>query len=113
MSWLIRLPIHNGRLILSDRLRSHFGIDVIVPSLVHRQAVHRIIYEQLCRGEINESSRNVFLGVFEGLSHQGASRVIFGCTEIELLIDQGHTQLPVLNTTALHAQGLVDFALDT
>ena len=98
---------------LSDRLHRHFGIDVIIPNEEQRQAVHRIIYEELCHGEINDSSRDVFLRVIEDLSRQGASGVILGCTEIGLLIDQGHTQLPVLDTTALHAQSLVDFALET
>ena len=96
---------------LSDRLHSNFGIDVIIPNEEQRQAVHRIIYEELCHGEINDSSRDVFLRVIENLSRQGASGVILGCTEIGLLIDQGHTQLPVLDTTALHAQSLVNFAL--
>ena len=98
---------------LSDRLHSHFGIDVIIPNEEQILAVHRIIYEELCHGEINDSSRDVFLRVIKDLSRQGASGVILGCTEIGLLIDQGHTQLPVLDTTALHAQSLVDFALKT
>ena len=98
---------------LSDRLHSHFGIDVIIPNEEQRQQVHRIIYEELCHGEINDSSRDAFLRIIEDLSYQGASGVILGCTEIGLLIDQGHTHLPVLDTTALHAQRLVDFALDT
>ena len=96
---------------LFDRLRSHFGIDVIIPNEEQRQAVHRIIYEELCRGEINHSSRDVFLRVIEDLSYQGASGVILGCTEIGLLIDQDHTLIPVLDTTAFRAQSLVDFAL--
>ena len=98
---------------LSDRLHSHFGIDMIIPSEVQRQTIHRIIYEELCHGEINNSSRAVFLDVIDDFSDQGASGVILGCTEIGLLIDQKHTQLPVLDTTALPAQSLVDFALET
>ena len=86
---------------------------MIIPSEMQQQEIHRIIYEEPCRGEINESSRDVFLGVFEDLSHQGASGMILGCAEIGLLIDQGHSQLPVLDTTALHAQGLVNFARNT
>ncbi len=96
---------------LFDRLHNHFGIDVIIPSEEQWQAVHRIIYEELCHGEINDSSRDIFLGVIEDLSHRGAGGVILGCTEVGLLIDQDHVQLPVLDTTALHAQSLVDFAL--
>lgn len=98
---------------LSDRLHSHFGIDVIIPSEVQRQTIHRIIYEELCHGEINDSSRTIFLDVIDGFFDQGASGVILGCTEIGLLIDQKHTQLPVLDTTVLHAHSLVDFALHT
>ena len=55
---------------LSDRLRRHFGIEVIIPVQVQRQAVHRIIYEELCHGELNDSSRDVFLDVVEDLSHE-------------------------------------------
>ena len=109
MSWFVRHPIHNGKIILSDRLHSHFGIDMIIPSEVQRQTIHRIIYEELCHGEINNSSRAVFLDVIDDFSDQGASGVILGCTEIGLLIDQKHTQLPVLDTTVLHAHSLVDF----
>ena len=98
---------------LSDRLHSHFGIDMIIPSEVQRQTIHRIIYEELCHGEINNSSRAVFLDVIDDFSDQGARGVILGCTEIGLLIDQKHTQLPVLDTTVLHAHSLVDFALHT
>ena len=84
---------------------------MIIPNEEQRQAVQRIIYEELCHGEINNSSRDVFLRVIEDLSYQGASGVILGCTEIGLLIDQDDTLIPVLDTTALHAQSLVDFAL--
>ena len=98
---------------LSDRLHSHFGIDMIIPSEVQRQTIHRIIYEELCHGEINNSSRAVFLDVIDDFSDQGARGVILGCTEIGLLIDQKHTQLPVLDTTVLHAHSLVDIALHT
>ena len=84
---------------------------MIIPNEEQRQAVHRIIYEELCHGELNDSFRDVFLRVIEDLSHQGASGVILGYTEIGLLVDQGHTQLPVLDTTALHAQIFVDFGL--
>ena len=86
---------------------------MIILSEVQWQEIYRIIYEEPCRGEINDSSRDVFLGVFEDLFHQGASGVILGCTEIELLIDRGHSQSPVLDTAALHAQGLVNFTQNT
>ena len=96
---------------LSDRLRSRFVIYVIIPSQVQRQAVHRIIYEELCHGEIKDSSRDVFSDIVGDLFHQEAIRVIIGCTAIGLLVDQSHTQLPLLDTAALHAQTLVNFAL--
>lgn len=95
---------------LKDRLKAR-GLDVLVPDADDRQAVHRIIYDELCVGVISEASRKVYLQVIESLAARGAQAIILGCTEIGLLIKPEHTHLPLLDTTELHARAAVAFAL--
>lgn len=95
---------------LKDRLKAR-GLDVLVPDADERQAVHRIIYDELCVGVISEASRKVYLQVIESLAARGAQAIILGCTEIGLLIKPEHTHLPLLDTTELHARAAVAFAL--
>ena len=94
-----------------DRLRQRHGIEVRVPDQTERDDVHRIIYDELCRGIISPASKNRYLRIIETARRNGADGVIFGCTEVGLLISQDDTDLPVFNTTALHARAAVDFAL--
>ncbi|WP_226456816.1 aspartate/glutamate racemase family protein [Pseudomonas sp. AF03-9] len=95
---------------LKSRLADH-GLSVLVPDADERQAVHRIIYEELCVGVISEASRQVYQRVIESLAARGAQAIILGCTEIGLLIKPQHSKLPLLDTTELHAQAAVAFAL--
>ncbi|MDR6926658.1 aspartate/glutamate racemase family protein [Pseudomonas sp. BE134] len=95
---------------LKSRL-SAMGLTVLVPEAEERQAVHRIIYDELCVGVISEASRKVYQQVIESLSRRGAQAIILGCTEIGLLIKPEHSALPLLDTTELHAQEAVAFAL--
>ena len=95
---------------LKDRLAAR-GLTVLVPQADERQAVHRIIYEELCVGVISESSRQVYQQVIASLEQRGAQAIILGCTEIGLLIKPEHSTLPLLDTTELHARAAVDFAL--
>ena len=95
---------------LKSRLTDH-GLTVLVPEANERQAVHRIIYEELCVGVINEASRQVYQRAIESLAARGAQAIILGCTEISLLIKPEHSDLPLLDTTELHAQAAVAFAL--
>ena len=95
---------------LTSRLAAH-GLNVLVPNADERQAVHRIIYEELCVGVISEASRQVYQRVIASLAARGAQAIILGCTEIGLLIKPEHSDLPLLDTTALHAQAAVAFAL--
>ena len=92
------------------RLTDKFGIDVVVPDENERKQVHDIIYQELCRGEIKEESRVIYSQVIEKLSLQGAEAVILGCTEIALLIQQQHTDVPLFDTTAIHAEAAVRLA---
>jgi len=93
-----------------DRMRSR-GMEVLVPDSPGRELVHRIIYEELCRGIVTDDSRARILDVIDELSAHGAEAVILGCTEIELLIRQSDCAIPVLATTALHSAAAVEAAV--
>lgn len=94
-----------------DRLLERFGIELIVPGADDRATVHRVIYEELCRGVIRPESRAAYAGIVERLGEAGAEAIILGCTEITLLIGSGDVSLPVFDTTALHAEAAVAFAV--
>ncbi len=95
----------------AGRLRDKFGLDVLVPDEAGRQAVHDIIYNELVMGEIRDESRRVYIDLIEQVMRAGAEGVILGCTEIMLLIQQQHSPIPVFDTTRLHAEAAVRFAL--
>ena len=86
-----------------NRMIDEFGIDVIVPNSDDQTIVHDIIYNELCLGVINETSRAQYLKIVDKLHQQGAEAVILGCTEIALLIQQAHTSVPLYDTTEIHA----------
>ena len=90
----------------------HQGLDVLVPPEKDRDIVHRVIYEELCLGKINDDSRAAFLRIIEDLRAQGAEGVIEGCTEIGLLVQQDHTDVPLYDTTKIHARQAVIEALN-
>ena len=93
------------------RLASHFGLTVLTPPAPQRQQVHDVIYNELCLGNINPASRAQYTGIIRQLQADGAQAVILGCTEIELLISQADSPLPVYPTTTLHALAAVEHAL--
>ncbi|MEU5897691.1 MULTISPECIES: aspartate/glutamate racemase family protein [Streptomyces] len=95
-----------------ERLSAH-GLDVLVPDEAGRGLVHRVIYEELCLGVVREESRAAYQEVIRRLVDRGAQGVILGCTEIELLIGQEHSPVPVFPTTRLHAEAAVDAAFGT
>lgn len=95
------------------RLRDKFGLDVLVPDEAQRSEVHRIIYDELCHGDIRIASRDVYRGIIDVLAARGAQAVILGCTEIGLLIKPEDAILPLFDTAALHAQAAVDWSIDT
>jgi aspartate racemase len=98
--------------IVQDRLRLHQGLQVRVPGDDDRAEVHRVIYDELCRGVVLERSRGAFVAAIERLRTQGCDAVILGCTEITLLVDAACSPLPVFDSTALHAAAAVDWMLD-
>ncbi|WP_429012253.1 aspartate/glutamate racemase family protein [Aeromonas veronii] len=93
------------------RLQERFGLAVLVPDEAERERVHRIIYDELCLGEIRESSRAEYLAIIEGLAAAGAEAVILGCTEIALLVGDARAAVPLYDTTAIHAEAAVALAL--
>ncbi len=86
------------------------GLEVMIPE-VGRTNLNGIIYEELCRGIVKESSRQTYIDAIGQLKARGAEAVILGCTEIDMLIDDDNSPLPVYDTTALHAKALVTAAL--
>ncbi len=92
-------------------LENEHGLQVVIPRDEDREKVHHIIYDELVQGQILESSRGVYQEVIERLQGQGAQGVILGCTEIPLLIRQSDVDIPVFDTTTIHAQAAVDWAL--
>jgi aspartate racemase len=93
------------------RLSLKHGVDVLVPDEQERADVHRIIYDELCKGVISEHSKMRYLDIIETAKARGADGVIFGCTEVGLLISPDDLDIPTFNSTELHAQAAVDFAV--
>lgn len=87
------------------------GIDVIVPDQKDRDLVHEIIYKELVRGEITLASKKIYLEIIDTLRAKGAEGIILGCTEIPLLIGPEDTDIPLFNTTKIHAEKTVELAL--
>ncbi|MBN9671346.1 aspartate/glutamate racemase family protein [Roseibium aggregatum] len=96
---------------LKGYLRETHGIDVWVPEPEDRAEIHRIIYEELCRGEVWPDSKETYLEVVTKEASKGADGVIFGCTEIGLLVKAEDFEIPAFDTTVLHAKAALDFAL--
>ncbi|WP_286903292.1 aspartate/glutamate racemase family protein [Vreelandella sedimenti] len=94
------------------RLEKQFGIEVVVPDQSERDTIHRVIFDELCQGRIEDVSRQRYLAIIDSLHAHGAQAVILGCTEIAMLVGQRDTTVPLYDTTALHAQRAVTWALN-
>ena len=94
-----------------DRLRALHGLEVIVPEPAGRDIVHRVIYEELCLGNVVDASRDDYRRIIAALVARGAQAVILGCTEISLLIGPSDAAVPLFDTTAIHARAAAEFAL--
>ena len=94
------------------RLSARHDIDVCVPGEEDRQVVHDIIYNELCRGVISDASKQKYLAIVQRARADGADSAIFGCTEVGLLLSQRDFDIPIFNSTAIHARAAVEFALD-
>jgi aspartate racemase len=93
------------------RLQQKFGLDVLVPDAPDRAIVHRIIYEELVQGRVLPESRAAYREIIARLVDAGAEAIILGCTEIMLLVTQDDSEVPLFDTTAIHAEAAVDLAL--
>ena len=93
-----------------DRLARH-GLRVLVPDADDRAEVHRVIYSELCLGDVRDTSRKTYQAVIERLVRSGAQGIILGCTEIELLISAEDSPVPVFPTSRLHVEAAVHAAL--
>ena len=87
------------------------GLDVVIPDQAGVEEVNRIIYDELCLGQIKESSKQNYLSIIDDLKKAGAEAVILGCTEIGLLVKQEDTDVPLFDTTVIHAQKAAEFAV--
>jgi aspartate racemase len=94
------------------RLEERFGLRVLIPTGSERDDVHRVIYEELCQGEILEASRARYREIVSSLVKRGAEGIILGCTEIGLLLSKGDASVDLFDTAALHAEAAVDHALE-
>ena len=93
------------------RLQKKYGLEVVVPNKTDRQAVHKVIYDELCLGRVKESPKKQYLKIINELAKQGAQGVILGCTEIGLLVKQKDTEVKLFDTTFIHANAAVSLAL--
>jgi len=98
-------PFYRGRM-----LERH-GLDLLRPTPEEESVVHDIIYRELCRGIVEPASKARCLTIIEQAKARGADGIILGCTELNLLLSQADSNMPVFDTTALHAEAAVERAL--
>jgi aspartate racemase len=94
-----------------DRLRDMHRLNVLVPRAADRRIVHDVIYNELCVGVVRDESREQYRRIMRDLAGRGAQAILFGCTEIDLLVDAQDAPVPAFDTTRLHAQKAVELAL--
>ncbi|MDA1359909.1 aspartate/glutamate racemase family protein [Glycomyces luteolus] len=95
----------------AERMARH-GVEVIVPPSGDRETVHEIIYGELTLGVAEDDSRASYRRIMADLAEQGCEGIIYGCTEITLLVDESDSPVPVFDSTRLHAERLVGLALE-
>lgn len=94
------------------RLIDKYGLEVVIPTEKERQDVHRIIFEELCIGEIKPESKKRYREIMDNLVRRGAHGIILGCTEIGLLVGPEDSSVPLFDTAKIHAEAAVDYALE-
>lgn len=94
------------------RLSQRYDLNVSVPDAPEREIVHRIIYDELVVGRIEQRSKAQYMEIMEQMVNQGAEGIILGCTEIGLLVHQEDSQVPLFDTTRIHAEAAVEYALE-
>jgi len=93
------------------RLNRDHGLDVLVPGKDDRAFIHQTIFQELCLGIAKPGTREEYLRIISSLADQGAEAVILGCTEIGMLVDQKDTPVKLFDTTAIHAEKAVQYAI--
>ncbi len=93
------------------RLRKRHGLEVMIPEEKDRELIHAILYDELCLGQIKEKSKKIFQEIISRLKDGGAQGIILGCTEIPLLVKQEDYEIPLFDTTAIHARAAADYSL--
>ena len=96
----------------TGRLSKTYGLNVKIPSTEAREVVHRVIYDELVVGKIRPQSKAQYVGIIEDMVRQGAEGVILGCTEIGLLVHAEDSPVPLFDTTRIHAEAAVEYALE-
>ncbi len=89
------------------------GLDVLVPGQSQRIEINRVIFEELCCGQVEEKSRRIYLQIIDHLATQGAQAVILGCTEIGMLVTSDLSSLPLVDTTAVHVASAIEWMLSS
>ncbi len=93
------------------RLKQKHGLEVLVPNDKDREIIHNIIYKELCMGDFFDKSRAEYFRIIEDLASRGAEGVILGCTEIGMLVEQKDTNVKLFDTTVIHVEKAVEFAI--
>jgi aspartate racemase len=93
------------------RLKQRYGLNVLTPNQEDILIVHDVIYQELCQGDVRKESKDEYLRIIESLSNQGADAVILGCTEIGMLVNQSDTNIRLFDTTEIHAESAVKYAI--
>ena len=101
-----------GKPFYMDRLAAKFDVEAIVPDEAEKADVHRIIFEELCLGAVNDDSRQRLLEVIESLKGRGAEGMILGCTELPMILNEAHVDVPLFNSTMLHVEETLNRALE-
>ena len=94
-----------------DRMQQQFGIELVIPDAAERDDIHRVIYQELCLGQVLPASRQRYLDIIARHQLAGVDGVILGCTEITMLVKPADTRMPQFDSTALHAKAAADWAL--
>jgi len=96
----------------TGRLKDRFAIDTLIPNNKDMDKVHQVIYQELCRGVLADSSKRAYLSIMAQLVEDGAQVIVLGCTEIGLLVGKGDTDIPLYDTARLHAEAAVEWMLE-
>ncbi|RXJ69533.1 aspartate racemase [Halarcobacter ebronensis] len=95
-----------------DRIKEKFGVEVVIPNEEEQDFIHKVIYKELCLGVCNKDSRDEYIKIIKRLEEEEQCQgVILGCTEISMLIKQGYVDIPIYDTTKIHAIAAIEKAI--